>query len=203
MEPIIRRSNRNKSDKSTTAKLAIEFDYLGIDKKYGRKTKKPITKASENEILVQVETRPTEVLSVGDQSNVAVSTVQNSTGDSHTGKNSPNQSIIGQTIDNSVPNGNDHGSQTDNSVQMGSPILITSNQMGKKLDQPTAHGHNSTVPNTMSVDIRSNDALNYAMATHATDALNGNRFNQKYRPNFETMSHQQLDPSLMHFLPPH
>lgn len=208
VEPKIRRSNRNKLDKSTAAKTAIEFDYLGIDKKYGRKTKQPITKTSENEILVQVETRPTEVISVSDQNNAAASTDQKTAGDSHTGEvspkmvreNSPNKSITNQAIDSNASHSNDHGSHTENVVRMGNTVSITSNQATKKIDQLSVNGQQPNVPTTMSVDIRSGDALNYAMATHATDVLNGSRFNQKYRSNFETMSHQQLDPSLIELL---
>lgn len=61
------------------------------------------------------------------------------------------------------------------------------------MDQPIIHGHIPPIANTMSVDIRTNDVLNYAMASYANDALNGKRYGQKYRPSFETgMSHQRL-----------
>lgn len=203
---MVRRSNRNKMDKSTTAKTTIEFDYLGIDKKYGRKTKKPITKVSKNEILVQVETRPTEVTSIDDQSTALASSVSKTTDDSHTEINSSktthekllSQTKTGPAAEIRVTNDNNPSPQTSHGAQMDSPISITTNQVGKKVDQPIVHGHTSATASTVSVDIRSNDALSYAMGSYATDALSGNRYSQKYHPNFETnMSHQQFDPSLM------
>lgn len=181
----LRRSTRNRAEPQLESG---EIDYLSINKKYKRKTKKVSAENTLNEILVQVETRPQKIAETVVTDHVIGETTQVDYAKNIQIANQDINQSNNTSIDQSMGSLNMHQLSFQNAKTGMDPMFV--------------HGPitsvSNTVSNTVHNDNRQNEMLNLAMASYATETLNNVRYGQKYRPSFEaSMSHLQFDPNAM------